>query len=213
MKTIVIDIDDTLTTSNSWERLNAAAGVTPKEDYELYTSYIRGDFDYVTWTQQLESLYKARGVLTREIAKSALLNFSLKDGVIEAITTCRNKGYSIMLLSGGFVTMAEAVGEMLNVDVVFATSDIAFDSANNFDHFMSNGEEGEAKANILRAYCEKENIVSTDCIAVGDSMNDVPLFNQTGNGVTFSWCKPEVQSAARHVIEDIRDFPALLDIL
>ena len=213
MKTLVFDIDGTLTTNISWERLNAAAGVSPEEDYALYSGFMRGDFDYVTWTQQLESLYKARGVLTREIAKSALLNFSLKDGVIEAITTCRNKGYSIMLLSGGFVTMAQAVGEMVGADSVFATSDIAFDNDGYFDHFLSGGEEGEAKAAILIEYCEKENIELTDCIPIGDSTNDIPLFNQTGNGVTYTWCKPEVQSAARHIIEDIRDFPALLDIL
>ncbi len=213
MKTLVFDIDGTLTTNISWERLNAAAGVTPDEDYALYSGFMRGDFDYEAWTQQLESLYKTRGVLTREAAKSALLNFTLKDGVIDTITSCKNQGHTVMLLSGGFVTMAEAVGEQVLADVVYATSDITFDDTGNFEHFLSSGEEGEAKAKILKTYCEKENIKLTGCITIGDSMNDVPLFKLTGNGVTFSWCKPEVQSAARHIINDIRDFPALLDIL
>lgn len=213
MKTLVFDIDGTLTTNISWERLNAAAGVTPEEDYALYSGFMRSDFNYESWTRQLSALYKSRGVLTRQSAKTALNNFELKAGVIETITACRDRGYTIMLLSGGFVTMAEAVGEQVLADVVYATSDISFDDAGNFDHFISGGEEGEAKANILRTYCIKENIALTDCIALGDSENDVPLFKLTGNGVTFTWCKPDVQSAARNIIEDIRDFPALLDIL
>ncbi|MFM2339999.1 MAG: phosphoserine phosphatase SerB [Candidatus Parcubacteria bacterium] len=213
MKTIIFDVDDTLTTSGSWERLNAAAGITADEDFALYSGFMQGDYDYHTWTKQLEDLYRERHLLTRDIATKTLLDFELRTGVLETTQTLKAHGHVILLISGGFREMVEAVGSMTQADAVFATSDIAFDDAGYFHHFISSGEEGEAKANILRDYCKKRNIDLTDCVAIGDSTNDITLFQLTGNGVTFSWCKPEVQAAARHIIDDIRDFPALLDIL
>ncbi len=212
MKTLVFDVDDTLTTSNSWERLNASAGVTADEDFALYSGFMRGDYDYIDWNNRLESLYRERQILTREIATKTLLDFELRAGVLETMQTLKKKGYTIVLISGGFREMVEAVGSMTQADAVFATSDLVFDEADYFHHFISGGEEGEAKAKILRTYCQKHNIKVTDCITVGDSSNDITLFQLTGNGVTFSWCKSEVQDAARYIIEDICDFPALLDI-
>ncbi len=213
MKTLVFDVDDTLTTSGSWERLNAAAGVTAEEDFALYSGFMSGDYNYEEWNKRIESLYHERRILTREIATKALLDFELRAGVLETIRILKETGWVILLISGGFREMAEAVSSMIQADGVFATSDLAFDETEHFDHFIGDEEQGNAKLNILQSYCQKENLKLTDCIAIGDSTNDIPLFKLTGNGVTFTWCKPDVQSAARHIIEDIRDFPALLDIL
>lgn len=210
MKILVFDIDDTLTTSNSWERLNAAAGLTAEEDYALYSGFMRGDFDYDTWTKRLETLYRERGVLTREIANAALLKFELREGVVDTIKHYKDRGHTIMLLSGGFKIMAEAVGQLINADTVIALSDLAFDVNGQFDHFVSEGEEGQAKLKRLEAYCASHNILVTDCICVGDSMNDVPLFVASGQGVTFTWCKDVVKEKARYIIADIRDLPTII---
>ncbi len=213
MKTLVVDIDDTLTTSNSWERLNAAAGLTPEEDYGLYMAFVSGEIDYASWTDTLASLYKERGLLTEAVATKALNDFTLRDGVVETFELLRQRGYTIVLISGGFRVMVEAVQSILKADTSIALSDLAFDSEGTFDHFISNGEEGAAKLRTIEGYCQIHHISPHDCVAVGDSINDTLLFDLTGNGVTFSWCKPNIQARAKYVIDDIRDFPPLLDIL
>ncbi len=210
INTTVFDIDDTLTTSNSWERLNVAAGVTADEDYELYSGFMRGDFDYESWIQQLENLYRERNILTRELAEETLLNFTLREYVVNTILELKSNGYTIVLLSGGFRTMAEAMGKLVHADKVFALSDIVYNDNNRFDHFLSHGEEGHAKLQTLEGYCTQAGILLTDCITIGDSMNDVPLFDVTTNGVTFSWCKDAVKAKAKTVINDIRDLIPLL---
>ncbi len=212
-KTIIFDVDDTLTTNGSWERLNAAAGLTPEEDYGLYMAFVGGEIDYDTWTDKLASLYKERSLLTEAVATKALNNFALRDGVVETFELLRQRGYTVVLISGGFRVMVETVQSILKADTSIALSDLAFDSEGNFDHFISNGEEGAAKLRTIEGYCQIHHISPHDCVAVGDSINDTPLFEMTGNGVTFSWCKPNIKAHARHVIDDIRDFPALLDIL
>jgi phosphoserine phosphatase len=213
MKTLVFDIDDTLTTNGSWERLNAAAGVTTEEDYALYNAFKNKEIDYDTWTNRLGTLYREQGLLTRTIAEAALLNFTLRDGVTETIQLLKEHGHTIILLSGGFRLMAEAVAAQVGANQVTALSDLIFDDNNHFVDFVSQGEEGEAKLEALNGYCKRLSVDITSCIAVGDSINDIPLFKATGNGVTFTWCSETVKSTARYCIEDIRDFPPLLDIL
>jgi HAD superfamily phosphoserine phosphatase-like hydrolase len=210
MKTIVFDVDHTLTTTGSWERLNTAAGVTTEEDYDLYRRYMCGDFDYSSWTTQLSALYHERKQLTKDLATKALLHFELRAGVIETIQALQDIGHPIVLISGGFREMVEAIGTVTGVSTTYATSDLVFDNGGYFDKFISRGEEGEAKAQLLRQHCINTHIAVTDCVAVGDSTNDITLFTITGNGVTFSWCKPAVQAAAHHIINDIRDLPILL---
>ncbi len=213
MKTLVFDIDDTLTTSGSWVRLNKAAGVTDTEDYQLYIAFTQGQIDYQAWLSQLASLYKERNQLTPDKAAGTLKDFTLRDGVTETFAFLHQHGYRTVLLSGGFRGMVEAVQGIVNADTSIALSDIVFDATGNFDYFISHGEEGAAKVRMLETYCKERQLKPSDCVAVGDSSNDVALFDLTGNGVTFSWCKPEVKARAKYVIADIRDFPALLDIL
>lgn len=64
------------------------------------------------------------------------------------------------------------------------------------------------------ALCTKLTISpKTECIAVGDSSNDIPLFVETGCGITFTWAKEPVQAASVDQIETLCDLPKALQAL
>jgi glucosyl-3-phosphoglycerate synthase len=208
-KIIVLDIDDTLTTDGSWERLNLAAGMTAEEDYFLYKQFADGVITYNEWTLAIETHYRRHNKLTSDIARHVLTTYSLREHVLDTVHQLQTDGHRLILITGGFLTTAAHVANQLAIDDYYAVTDIIFFEEGTFEKFVSQGEEGEAKLNILTSICEQESINIRDCIAVGDSINDIPLFRATGNGVTFSWTKQIVQDAAKYIIEDWSNFPSL----
>ncbi len=210
MTTVVFDIDDTLTTTSGWGQLNAAAGMTAEKDYELYQGYQRGDYNYDQWTKLIAQEYHIQKQLTRNLAEATLTSFNLRDGARESCDELRALGYDIMLITGGFKTTARAVALVLGIDTYLYVSDIVYAADNTFSHFVSKGEEGEAKLDLLRNYCQKESLDLHACIAVGDGANDIPLFTATGNGVTFTWAKASVKEKAKYIIDNLRDLPTFL---
>lgn len=213
MKTIVFDIDDTLITDNSWVRLHIAAGMTKQQDYELYNSYQNKIIDYSTWTATIEEIYREKNILTKEGANKVLTEYKVRDGVEEVIKIIRLRNYKPILMTGGFLCTAQHLAKSLAIDTWFACTDINWSNKNTFINFISDGDEGEFKLKTLNRYCEQTGDNIRDCIVVGDSNNDIPIFEATGNGVCFTWCKPDVKAAAKYVITDIRDLPTLLDNL
>lgn len=211
MKLFFFDIDDTLTTDGSWLRLNLAAGLSKEEDYSLYMNFYKKQISYQEWTNELASLYQHKSILTSDVANEALTSFTLKSGAAEAIISVQAAGFRPILLTGGFRVTAEAVALKLGINDYYAVSDLEFDTDKKFLNFRSDGEEGVAKLLAAKRYCDKYCVDISTCYAVGDSMNDLPLFNETRNGITFSWCKAEVQAGAQHIINDLNELPSLLN--
>lgn len=64
------------------------------------------------------------------------------------------------------------------------------------------------KLDFVRAYCDSAGIRLADCIAVGDSRSDVPLFEAVGFSIAIN-ASPQAQAAADVAI----DTDDLIDIL
>lgn len=208
-KTLVFDIDDTLC-DNSWQRLNTAAGVTPEEDYALYQGYTRGEFNYHGWTSRLEEKYLHYNLLTEKRAKEVLSAYVLKDDTVTVIDALKHRGYDIMLITGGFDITAEHLGSQLGIKNYFATTQLEFNTPGTFKNLISATDDGEAKVTILKNYLLETGKSAADCIAIGDSSNDIPLFNFTKNGICFDWSKDEVKVAARQTISTLSDLLTIL---
>lgn len=211
MKIIFFDIDNTLTIDNSWERLNLAAGMTKEEDDDLYQKFHTGQCTYQSWTEQLEEQYRNHGLLNKTIANNALRSYTLHTSAKEIIATIYNRGYTPVLITGGFVSTAEAVGSDLGVETYYAATDITFTDKGIFQSLISHGEEGVAKLNLALEYVKNHDIDIKNCLAVGDSSNDIPLFEATGHGITFAWTKESVQRSAKYIINDLSDLENILN--
>jgi phosphoserine phosphatase len=209
MKTIIFDIDDTLTSTNSWAMLNEAAGLTPQEDYQLYIDFMAGVCDYAEWSQKIAARYHTYNQLTPSIATKTLQSYILRADAKSTIEILQSRGYTCVLITGGFRETAADVAAAVGVSDYFYVTDLVFNN-DVFVDFVSKGAEGEAKLRLLEQYCQKVSINLKDCLVVGDGANDVPMFNATGNGITFSWSKESVKTEARYVINELGDLPALL---
>lgn len=154
--------------------------------------------------------YKERNILNEEIATNALVTYSLREDALSTATELQRQGYTIVLLTGGFRDTAEHIAEKLNIKDYLYVTDITFNKDGGFDTLESRGEEGQTKLQLAREYCDAHAYKLEDAIAVGDSSNDIPLFNAVGRSLAFSWCKDEVKYVASDVIENLADIPNIL---
>ncbi len=210
-KVVIFDIDNTLTIDNSWERINKAAGMTDAEDFALYESFHKGRLSYQDWTEEISRIYRERAMITPEIAHQALCNYTLRTGTKLVITELQKRGYRIVLVTGGFTITAAHIAQTLGITNFFAVNDLLFTSDGTFSHIESKGEEGASKLTL--AINDAQTLGQHDLKnywSVGDSTNDIPLFDAAGHSITFSWCTTKVQDHAEYIVDNLSDILELL---
>ena len=63
------------------------------------------------------------------------------------------------------------------------------------------GDESEAKLKILEDFCALKDIEISQCICIGDGDNDLPMFQKTGHGITFTGS--QVAKYAEYTIDSL----------
>jgi len=201
-------MDDTLIKQNSWEKLNVALGMTPEEDYEMYLAFKNRTITYEAWTEQIATIWRERGQATKDHISSTLHDFKLQDGAREVVDALRARGYEPALLTGSFDELATAVATELGISRSFGCATISYDEQGRFHELSTQGEEGAAKQAQLLAWCEELAILPAQCACVADGDNDLPMFLETGRGITFP--DSPIQEQAWQVVPDLA---GVLDVL
>ncbi len=210
VKLICFDMDETLIKQNSWYVLNIALGITPEEDLEMYEAYVRGELPYDEWTSKLVTLYKERGLATRENIITALSAYELKEGATDLVTYLHQKNYQSAIISGSFDVLVDLVADKLTIPLRKANTRLLFDDAGFLSEVASQGEEKYAKLQHLENFCSREGIDMSECLCIGDGANDIELFKATNRGVTFTNAPEVVKESAWKVVHELSDIKTFL---
>jgi HAD superfamily phosphoserine phosphatase-like hydrolase len=211
-KLVVFDMDETLITTNTWLRFNTYLGVSEEEDFRLYAMFSKKEITYIQWLEELVRTYDLENKsVTRSEIHTILSDITLADGAKQAVNFCKENDLIPVLITGSFDVTAEAVATKLGIKHYTGNTLCEYDNEGNLCNLVSAGDEGESKVRHLKKFCVDLNVSShSECVAVGDSSNDIPLFNETNSGITFIWSKPEVKAAAAHLIESLAELPQVL---
>jgi phosphoserine phosphatase len=204
-KLICFDFDGTLTTENSWYKLNTAMGILPEQDYHLFSKYVKGEITYSEWLNLIETQYRDNGLATIEVISETLEGLFLKTDAEYTISELQKRNYKIIIISGGFDIAIMSAARRLHVQNWVAGTYINFDNTGKFTHFTTQGDEANSKLSQLTKICTKEKISLNDCVCIGDGGNMIKLFEKTGNGICFANGTDEVKSFAKHQIESLSD--------
>ncbi len=138
-----------------------------------------------------------KGMPESEIRALLQTRLAYNPGAKELIAACKKARVYTMLVSGGFTIFTDHVANELGFDEVHANH-LAF------EHGFLTGVTPpllgkEAKLEIMTAQAKKMGINLSDCAAMGDGANDLPMLHGAGLGIAYM-AKPKVRAEIKNQI-------------
>ena len=190
IKLVSFDFDGTFIKENCWMVFNQACGIDPQIDKDYYRQYHAGEITYEEWIQGLVTIWKQKGLVTRDIGASVGDQLTLQDGMIEVLEYLRDQGYRVVVTTGGIDIVLRPFLEKFGIfDIIFTHESIfendtfvSFINHAQADHMF---EAGACKFSVFKQFLDKEGIAPKECAHIGDGANDMHIFSAVAEPFYF----------------------------
>jgi phosphoserine phosphatase len=205
-KLIAFDMDSTLISIECVDEIADAVG-KKTEVAAITEAAMRGEIaDYKDSLRQRVALL--RGVTVADMERVYTERLRINPGAAELITACKAAGLKVLLVSGGFTFFSERVRERLGIDFTRANV-LEVESGPNCGQLTGRmvdqpwGDicDGAEKRRTLLEVASLLGIEASQCIAMGDGANDLPMMGVAGLSVAYH-AKPAVRAQAMVAIND-----------
>jgi phosphoserine phosphatase len=193
---VVFDLDGVLVDiDSSWGRIHKAFGVDNEVNFQ---KHLKEQIDFKEFMRSDIRLWNEPNI---DKIKKILNEAPLMKGAIETVKELKKKGYKIAIISSGISILADRVKEELEIDYSYSNKLLVGDDG----RLTGEGEEIVSLMNkdiVLQKMIEREGIDSKQCVTIGDSRFDIPLFVDSGLSIAFNPKDDLVREAADLVIEE-----------
>ncbi len=195
MRMVVFDLDGVLVDiDSSWEMIHKAFGVDNEVNFQ---KHLKKEIDFEEFMRSDIRLWNKPKI---DKIKKILNRAPLMLGAIETVKELKKAGYKIAIISSGISILAERVKEELGIDYAYSNKLLVGSDGRLTGEVME--EVPLLKKNIvLKKMGETEGIDSKQCVTIGDSKYDIPLFINSGLSIAFNPKDDLVREAADLVIE------------
>ncbi len=194
---IAFDLDGTLVhIGSAWSWIHRLLG-TLEAAKPYADQYHRGEINYVQWAEFDVELW--HGVPLEKIERAIQNELIFIKNAPRLISTLHTHGFKTAIISSGLSVFADRAIEALGIDI------------NRSNHLVTNtngaicGVEVEVaydnKHEILKQITKTVGIPLSKCVAIGDSQNDIPMFEIAGYSIAFNPINAKVASAASITIQ------------
>lgn len=189
---IVFDMDSTLIQHEVIDELANIYGVG-EEVSKVTEEAMNGLLDFDESLKKRVSKLKG---LEENNLKQILDQLKFTPGAEEFITTVKQLGYKVAIISGGFSYFANALKDKLGLDYAFANELEIIDGklTGNVVGAIVNANQ---KAILLQLIAQQEGISLEQVVAIGDGANDLQMLSKAGLGIAFH-AKEIVNQKANH---------------
>jgi phosphoserine phosphatase len=204
-KLIAFDMDSTLINIECVDEIADAAG-RKAEVAAITEAAMRGEItDYKESLRQRVTLLK--GVTVAHLEQVYTQRLQLNPGAAELVAACKTAGLKVLLVSGGFTYFTDRIRERLGID--FARSNVLeVETGANCGQLTGRlvdqpwGDicDGAEKRRTLLEVASLLGLQPSQCIAMGDGANDLPMMGVAGLSVAYH-AKPKVREQAMVSIE------------
>ena len=201
----VFDFDGTLTSksdSSSWKTVHNYFGTWESHGKAILEKFLNGEISYYDFCRLDAETWK--GYSECDYYK-ALKTIVLRDGLDELVTFLKKKGFVLVILSMGLLTVVDKIARKYNFDYWIANDIVR----------INNQITGEVKINIgwkkkgiiLQSILKDYNIERNNCLAIGDATADIEMFEIAGISIAIEPSSEEVVKAAEFICQgtDLRE--------
>ena len=188
---IVSDMDSTLITIECIDEIAACTGLKERVA-EITERAMRGELDF---EQSLRSRVALLAGLDERVLADVYENvLRLSPGAEFLLDECKVHGVKFMLVSGGFTFFTERLQQRLGFEYQHANV-LEIENGKLTGRLKGRIIDAQAKADLLREYCDRLGLQPHQVLAMGDGANDIPMLKEAGIGVAYR-AKPKAQAVA-----------------
>ena len=187
---VVMDVDSTLIQDEVIELLAAHAG-REKEVAAVTAAAMRGELDFA---ESLRARVKALAGLPESVLADVRDSVRLTAGARTLVRTLKRLGFTVAVVSGGFIEVVGPLAEELDIDHAEANRLEVVDGVLT-GNVIGEIVDREGKARALRRFAEQERLPLSRTVAIGDGANDLDMLATAGLGIAFN-AKPIVREQA-----------------
>ena len=205
IKLVVFDLDNVIIDGEGIDEIGKLVNI---EDQiaAITEQAMQGEIDFETSIKKRVGLLK--GASTEDI-KTLAKEMPLMKGAEETISTLKENGFDVAIISGSFDIIADTIKEKLNVDNVFTNSLVEKDGVLTGE--VTGPLVSGSKLDVLSKYIEEVGYSLDECVAVGDGANDISMIESAGYGIAFN-AKPALKENADIIVET-RDLTDVLNVV
>lgn len=209
-KAIIFDVDGTLSPEISWTALTRDLGASVEDHIAIYQQYKAGQTDYGASKRQLIDLWQATGNANKGHFLTLFEGWPLAPEAPNIVGSLAKK-YSICLITGSMDLYAQTVAQKLHVTDYYANTTLHWDEAGNLTDMDYELDQAKRKLEQFLGYCSLHNIKPEECIIVGDSDNDIALFEASGRGIAIGQDIPEsLRKVSWQTIQTLNELHTLI---
>jgi len=200
-KLIAFDMDSTLINIECIDEMAAVVG-RQQEVSAITEAAMRGEIaDYKdSLRQRVGLLQGAPADVMQQVFEQKL---QLNPGVKQLMAACQQAGLYTLIVSGGFDYFTDRLQTLLGIDDTRSNKLEIIDgvlTGRLLDQEWGDICDGEEKKRMVQATSAKRGITASQCIAVGDGSNDLPMMGWCGLSVAYQ-AKPKVRQQANIAID------------
>ena len=187
---VVMDVDSTLIQDEVIDLLAARAS-RESEVAAVTSATMRGELDFA---ESLRARVSVLAGLPVSVLDEVRADIRLTAGARTLVRTLKRLGFTVAVVSGGFIEIVGPLAAELGIDHAHANR------LEVRDGLLTGGLVGEivdrqGKATALRRFAAEERLPLSRTVAIGDGANDLDMLAAAGLGIAFN-AKPIVREQA-----------------
>jgi phosphoserine phosphatase len=187
---VVMDVDSTLIQDEVIELLAAHAG-REAEVAEVTAAAMRGELDFA---ESLRARVAVLAGLPVGVLPEVRAAIRLTAGARTLVRTLKRLGFTVAVVSGGFLEIVGDLARELDIDHAHANRLEVRDGVLT-GRLVGEIVDRAGKAAALRRFAEQERLPLSRTVAIGDGANDLDMLDAAGLGIAFN-AKPIVREQA-----------------
>ena len=191
---VVLDVDSTLIQQEVIELLAAHCG-REAEVAAVTARAMAGELDF---EESLRARVATLAGLPASVLDEVREAVELTPGARTLVRTLKRLGFTVGLVSGGFIEIVGALAADLGIDHARANR-LEIEDGRLTGRVVGEVVDRAGKARALREFAEQEGLPLSRTVAIGDGANDLDMLDAAGLGVAFN-AKPVVREQAQTAV-------------